>query len=627
LQKALYGVGRKDEIGYYYNTAPKPRADSAPVKEALFNGSAKLSYFGTNWDGRRTNFFRHVGQWSDAEIYGPERSWKHLSLPQYKGELSFDGWSVIDVYRRNGIGLNIQGEHHVQEDVISNRVFEISAAGAVCLSCRMPWLEKEFGDSLYYFEQEVSDKRLLEEIRRLLDRVKKNPEEAWEKAQRARKIFEEKFTLEKLLKNTVDYHVRRQNAIASEARGKQPLVSVVICSDGKNIKGLNRALASVAAQERGRFQVALVKTAPFEHDTIKSPHITLEVVEAKSGTSPLWHGLKQAKGDYVALLDEAHEWFPQHIHRLLEANIPFAHTALVEERGEVVNETSWIKNDETRNFSHEIDVRTKDYRTAASMIVPCGFLAHKSLLDERLLDDPGFGAGASEYLIMCLMARAQPRQTFATTVLRHKAEFTPSNLSFLDATQAMVRLWREDPHTGGANRFIEELPAQGFRMRAWRYETERVEKDGVLCDNVKFPRFDAARLQPIPLPFAREQSFFHMGLTLLDDKNFVIAINTTEAMRGFAGFIAFPQMEDSTTVPIEYLMVIEAEVEKGQFGVQLLHNHKTLERYSVARTFAAGRRYRLEIPICYRPEINGLVIEVQPSTVAHIRSIRAFAEV
>src|SRR5262249_41281873 len=50
-EHALYGIGRRQEIGTYYNTAPRSDKDSAPVREALFSGTAKLTYFGTNWDG------------------------------------------------------------------------------------------------------------------------------------------------------------------------------------------------------------------------------------------------------------------------------------------------------------------------------------------------------------------------------------------------------------------------------------------------------------------------------------------------------------------------------------------------------------------------------------------------
>src|SRR5688572_23594760 len=148
LEHALYGIGRKEPVGLYYNCAPKYHGDSEPVKKALFSGSGKLTYFGTNWDGRRNQFFRLLGATGLAEFYGPREKWLPFNNPAYKGEVKFDGLAVMEKYRTNAIGLNIQGDHHVREDVISNRIFEITAVGAVGVSCRMPWLEKNYGDSL-----------------------------------------------------------------------------------------------------------------------------------------------------------------------------------------------------------------------------------------------------------------------------------------------------------------------------------------------------------------------------------------------------------------------------------------------------------------------------------------------
>jgi hypothetical protein len=336
-----------------------------------------------------------------------------------------------------------------------------------------------------------------------------------------------------------------------------------------------------------------------------------------------------AKGDYIALLDEAHEWFPQHIARLLamaDNGNDFVHSALVTEGAEVAKDTAWIGNGERRRLSHQRDVMNKDYKTALEFIHPFGFIAARKLVDARLLQNPNLANGEKEYLIMSLMARTQARHNFASTVLLHEAENTARPMELSAQTAVMLRLWRDDPHTGVPNSFVEQLPEIGYRMRAWRFETEREEKDGIVYNSLKHSRFDRNRLQPIPLPWVREQSFFHMGLSLSNTETMAMGISTGETQRGLAGFIAFPQEENAST-PIEYMLVIEAEVEKGQFGVQLLHNNRTLERYSVARNFSAGKRYRLEIPVHYRPEVSGLVIDVTPGTTGVIRAITALAEV
>ncbi len=628
LKNALHGIGRKEEVGEYYNTSARFDGGSEPVRKALLEGKGRLTYFGTNWDGRRISFFKSLGQWEDVELYGRKEAWEQHKIPNYKGEVTFDGFSLHEIYRRNGIGLNIQGDHHVYEDVISNRVFEITAVGAVCLSARMPWLEKNYGDSLYYFEQEQSDLRLLENIRALLDHIHAHPEEAWEKAQKARRIFEEKFALDVLLEKTVSFHVKRREAFASRDRGRDPLISVIICSDGGNIKGLQKACGAIAAQDAGRFELVLVKTAPFSFTPPASPFLVFKEVAAEEGKTPLWQGLAATGGDHVAMLDEACEWFPQHVRRLLDTRLgdgDFAHSAVVEQCLSPPGETAWVGNNELRRLTCHLDVKGREIRNAAELIHPCGFLAPRRLLDEDLMDDPGLGKGAARYLVLSLLARARPVQNFAPTVLTSTAVLAALQPSNEEWTAIMLRLWRATSRNGGANTFLDQFPDAGFRMRARRYETRREEKDGVVHDRLSHSRFDPARLKPAPLPWVRAQSFFHLGLSLIDAAALSLSIKTSETMRGLAGFIAFPLAEDGGT-PVEYLVVVEAEVERGQFSVQLLHNERTLERYAVARTFTPGKRYVLEIPVYFRPEVSGIVIDVSPNTTAHIRRISARVE-
>ncbi|HVY13493.1 MAG TPA: glycosyltransferase, partial [Alphaproteobacteria bacterium] len=436
------------------------------------------------------------------------------------------------------------------------------------------------------------------------------------------------FTLEAMLQNTITYHQRRQAAVAAHTREKDPLISVLMVSDGKNLTGLRRAVASIAAQEKGRFQILLVQTAPFEPGIQNLPaHVKLEVIRAEAGATPLWQGLSNATGDYVAVLEDAYEWFPQHIARLLsaaESGEKFLCSALIEEGQGTAPETAWIGHNENRHFVCQPDLRGKDYKTAMELINPCGFLAARSLFDDRLKEDPQLATGARDYMLLSLMARAMPQQNFAATVLLHKAEQVQTPPALEDVTRTMLRLWRENPRIEKTNMFIDQFAEIGFRMRAWRYETQREEKNGVLCDSLKFCRFDRARLQPAPLPWLREKSFFHMGLGLAGEQPLSLAVNSGDNMQGVAGFVAFPQDENASG-PLEFLLVIEFQLEQGQLGLQLLHNQRTLERYSVARRFTPGR-YRLELPVYDRLEISGVVIEVFPNTKGQITAITALAE-
>ncbi len=620
-QHAMYGIGRQEDIGTYFSTALKQTSSQDDIKAALTSGpnnqGAKLPYFGTNWDGRRIDFFKSFGAWVSGEVYGPATSWAHYNLPSYKGSVPFDGVAVQNVYRKNGMGLNLLGDHHLQEDVISNRIFEIASVGAVIISCRMPWLEKHFGDSIYYFDQSRSNKQMFEQVQDIHARILKNPAEALEKAARSRKIFEEQFALEVLLKKTVEFHKQHQSKIAAKMRGKQPTVSVLIKSDGSRPELLERAVNSVAAQVHKQTQIILVKTKPF---VFKHKAAVLQV----DGTS-LWDGLKQVKGDYFAVLRECDEWFPQHLQRALELSKPdhFVHSALVTEHLTPAPDTAWIKNDEKRGVSHQLDLKEKDFMTCLELITPSGYLAPRSVIDDALLKTPPI-KGDEKALMMDVLSRATPIQSFATTVLTRASQpYVTERLDTLEQTKLMLRHWRSNSHTGVPNTLWDTIVAVGHRARAFRYETDRTVEGDVIIDRLRDCRFDRKRLKPMPMPYMKANTVFQQGCVLENETTLTANINAGNQNSGVAAYVVLAQ---DNNLPSEFLVVIEAEITEGQIGVHLIQNENTLERYSVARALPAGNSYILELPIYYRPEIAGIAIDLQPGTKGRIKSITAYRE-
>jgi len=412
-------------------------------------------------------------------------------------------------------------------------------------------------------------------------------------------------------------------AINAVSRDSLPLISVVIKSDGSQPKLLERAVKSVSQQDSGTTQIIIVKTKPFELK-LTAPNIAIESVDGQS----LWDGLSRVNGDYFAVLRETDEWFPQHLRRMMEQAKPdhFVHCAVVTEHDVPAPETAWIKNDEKRGVSHQLDLKEQEFMTCLELIHPSGYLAPRSVLDDDLLQAPPPLKGEEKALVMDVLSRATPIQNFATTVLVRAREQRPTpQLDALENTKLMLRHWRSSSHTGVMNPLWDSMVATGHRARAFRYETDRTNDNGVVVDALRVSRFDRKRLKPMPLPYIKEKTIFQMGCTLENDVTMAASLNANEHMRGVAAYIVFPQQLDGV-LPTEYLIVIEAEITAGQIGVHLIQNENTLERYSVARSLAAGNSYRLELPIYYRPEIAGLAIDIQPNTKGRIKSITAYRE-
>ena len=107
---------------------------SADLVSLLRDRKLLLTYFGTNWDHRRKNFFRMLSEIDNVQICGPTHSWPEIHRKSYGGSLEFDGDAVQARYATNGLGLCLVSELHCRDDVISNRIFEIASVGAIALT-------------------------------------------------------------------------------------------------------------------------------------------------------------------------------------------------------------------------------------------------------------------------------------------------------------------------------------------------------------------------------------------------------------------------------------------------------------------------------------------------------------
>ena len=230
LAHLMHGVGRPTPIGFYFLTSQENVPDPDFLSR-LERGDVRLTYFGTNWDKRRARFFQQLSQRPDVEIYGPEQAWQGIRPEAYKGAPPFDGISPQNIYRQNGVGLVLLSDKHLADDIISNRIFEITSVGAIAVCCRMSWLERCFGDSVYYFDPHCSDRALVDQLGKIVDQIKANPAEAFSRARRAQRIFQEQFSAEKLLQSAVAYHSEVQSAPGpryTSADAPDPLISVIV---------------------------------------------------------------------------------------------------------------------------------------------------------------------------------------------------------------------------------------------------------------------------------------------------------------------------------------------------------------------------------------------------------------
>lgn len=178
----------------------------------------RLFYCGTNYDPRRSStiFYQLICLLDQAgylDLYGTSamRNW---GIKSYKGEIPYDGKSLVETIKKSGISLILHSEEHLKSGVISGRIFEAAAAGNVIISDRHPFIMEEFGDCVLYLDidEDVhgSSPEMFKQIDSYVQWILGHPKEAEEMAKKAHTIFVEKFSLESRLKALAEMHEQIQ---------------------------------------------------------------------------------------------------------------------------------------------------------------------------------------------------------------------------------------------------------------------------------------------------------------------------------------------------------------------------------------------------------------------------------
>lgn len=173
----------------------------------------KLFYVGVNFERALRNMrygelLKELDGTGILEIYGPRKVYGKVNLwsgfDSYKGEIPFDGHTIIEKINQAGVCLALNSPMHNDADAVSNRTFEAAAAGAVIISDDNKFVHNYFGDSVFYIERDLSEKEASKKILKILDWVNKNPKEAYDMACRSQQVFIEHLTLDKMVTNFVE---------------------------------------------------------------------------------------------------------------------------------------------------------------------------------------------------------------------------------------------------------------------------------------------------------------------------------------------------------------------------------------------------------------------------------------
>jgi len=199
-------------------------------------GAGKLFYAGINWEAISGGKSRHqevlkcLDKTGLMSIYGPQmfqgvKVW--AGYESYVDEVPFDGMSMIDEISRAGIALVLSSPAHKESELMSNRLFESIAAGALVICDENPFAKRYFGDALLYIDGRASVEQVVDDIKRHMDWAKTHRLQALAMIKKAQAIFTEKFTL---IRNLADLYggllQRRQELLMLQNPPTAPRINI-----------------------------------------------------------------------------------------------------------------------------------------------------------------------------------------------------------------------------------------------------------------------------------------------------------------------------------------------------------------------------------------------------------------
>jgi len=181
-----------------------PTVQYCPYKKV--NPSHLFCFLG-HWGDRNSNIryttlYTLLANQGYTKLYGCPLVGR-LCREAYKGPIEFDGYSVLERIADCGVCLILHSQAHLKHGIPSGRIFEAAASSAVIISDLNPFVIEYFGDSVLYFDQNLSGEEMFQQIDNHMNWIQEHPEEALDMAQRSHQIFEENFLLEDQL---LDFH-------------------------------------------------------------------------------------------------------------------------------------------------------------------------------------------------------------------------------------------------------------------------------------------------------------------------------------------------------------------------------------------------------------------------------------
>ncbi len=234
------------------------------LSEPIFSptvGDGKLFYAGINWERvgkkpqRHGELLKLLDKTGDLRIYGPKLFngadvW--AGFKSYMGTIPFDGVSIVRAINKAGISLVLSSQAHRQSELMSSRLFESLAAGAVIICDDNPFARRHFGNTLLYIDSTLGGEEAHAQVQSHLDWIRSEPDGARALAKQAQDVFLKVFALDHCLKRIYDELPARKQKLECLYTPRRPeeQISAILLMPEFQPTVLERHIASCLAQKR-----------------------------------------------------------------------------------------------------------------------------------------------------------------------------------------------------------------------------------------------------------------------------------------------------------------------------------------------------------------------------------------
>jgi hypothetical protein len=273
------------EFKLYHST---PRIEFEPSL-----GDHKLFYVGINWEKiterkvRHQEVLKRLDETGLLRIYGPTlfqgvKVWE--GYKSYVKEIPFDGVSMLSEISRAGISLVLSSQAHKDSGLMSSRLFESVAAGALIICDENPFAKANFGDTLLYIDSRDPVEKIYVDIVGHIEWAKSNPERALDKIAASQEIFKAQFNLRTNLIDLYSELNERKKQLKQQLNPFDCVLSKVVSyflMPAFSEVILKKHLASITVQDYEHFYPVLVLDAKLSEKQVEKIETILKDVESK----------------------------------------------------------------------------------------------------------------------------------------------------------------------------------------------------------------------------------------------------------------------------------------------------------------------------------------------------------